>query len=301
MELDGLATQLAAEQGGVLRRNQALELGLTKRKIAHRVMTGRWHQVARSVYRVLSMRSAEDRLRAAAIALPGAVVSHQSAAELLEIPSVERGLAVVTVHTCTTHRFLDVLVHRSHDLDPAHVTEVRDLPVTNTARTVIDLASVLRPRHVASIIDDLVAAKRLAIDELQAIAQEVLRRGKPGSAALRELLADRGDGPEANASRLERLGVQLLRDSGLPGSRTEFPIPWNPRRRFDLAYPDSKLAIEWDSRRWHTQVEAFDRDRERDRQAVRNGWRVLRYTWRDLTTRPGGIVDTVRSVLDSER
>lgn len=298
MDSDGRAAQLAAEQGGVLRTDQALELGLTHRTITYRVKTGRWHRLSRSVYRLFAMGSVEDRLRAAVIALPGAVVSHESAAELLGVGSVRRGLAVVTVHSQTTHDFLDVLVHRSHDLDSSHLTQIHGLPATNMARTVIDLASVLRPRHTASIMDDLVAAKKLAIDDVRNIADQVLRRGKPGSAILKQLLEDRSDGPEANASRLERVGFRLLSEAGLPEPRLEYPIPWDPRRRFDLAYPEFKLAVEWDSRRWHTQVDAFERDRARDRQAVRNGWRVLRCTWQDLTTRPGDIVDTVRSLLD---
>jgi hypothetical protein len=298
MDLDRLATRLAADQGGVLRREQALELGLTRGSIAYRVKVGRWDPVARSVYRVLSMRSLEDRLRSAVAALPGAVVSHESAAELHAIPSVTRGRAVVTVHTRTTHDFADVQVHRSHDLSASHMTRIKGLPVTNPARTIVDLASVLGRRHVASVVDDLVTAKQLSLDDLRATADQVLRRGKPGSAALRKLLEERGDGPEANASRLERAGYRLLSETGLPQPRLEFPIPWDPQRRFDLAFPEARLAIEWDSRRWHTQVDAFDRDRERDRQAVRNGWRLLRYTWQDLTTRPGDIVDTVRSLLD---
>lgn len=298
MDLDGLATRLAADQGGVLRREQALGLGLTRGGIAYRVRIGRWEPVARSIYRVLSVRTLEDRLRSAVAALPDAVVSHEAAAEIHAIPSVTRGRAVVTVHTRTTHQFADVTVHRNHDLNPTHITHIKGLPVTNPARTVVDLASILGRRHIASIIDDLLTAKKLALGDLAATAEEVLRRGKPGSTALRELLEERGDGPEANASRLERTGYRVLRDAGLPEPRLEFPTPWDPQRRFDLAYPEARLAIEWDSRRWHTQVEAFDRDRERDRQAVQHGWRLLRYTWQDLRTRPGDVIDTVRSLLE---
>ena len=211
---------------------------------------------------------------------------------------MRRDVAVVTVHSQTTHRYLDALVHRSHDLHTSHIMQIKGLPVTTPARTVIDLAALLRPRHVASIVDNLVAARKLAIADVRTIAEQVLRRGKPGSTALRQLLEDRGEGPDADASRLERAGFRLLIGAGLPEPRLEYPIPWDPRRRFDAAYPDSKLALEWDSRRWHTQVEAFERDRERDRQAVRNGWRILRYTWHDLTTRPSTVTDTVRSVLE---
>ena len=39
MDPDGRATQLAAEQGGVLRTDQALSIGLTQRAITYRVAT----------------------------------------------------------------------------------------------------------------------------------------------------------------------------------------------------------------------------------------------------------------------
>jgi very-short-patch-repair endonuclease len=83
----------------------------------------------------------------------------------------------------------------------------------------------------------------------------------------------------------------------LPEPRLEFSIPWDPERRFDAAYPAARLAIEWDSRRWHELSDAFSRDRERDRQSLLHGWRVLRFTWVDVTERPTEVVETVRSLL----
>jgi hypothetical protein len=41
----------------------------------------------------------------------------------------------------------------------------------------------------------------------------------------------------------------------------------------DLAYVDHLLVIEADSRRWHTQADAFLTDRERDNLAQLAGWR----------------------------
>jgi very-short-patch-repair endonuclease len=59
------------------------------------------------------------------------------------------------------------------------------------------------------------------------------------------------------------------------------------RRRFDDAYPDHRLAIEWDGRRkYHGQFAAFEADRLRDREALLNGWRVVRFTWNDVNNRP---------------
>ena len=58
------------------------------------------------------------------------------------------------------------------------------------------------------------------------------------------------------------------------------------------------LAIEWDSRRWHEMADAFVTDRERDRQAFLHGWRVVRFTWVDVTRTPEEVVSTVRQLLE---
>jgi very-short-patch-repair endonuclease len=290
--------QLAAAQGGIVRTDQALEYGMTTRQIRYRLHTGTWVRVFRGVHRVFDMASARDQLRAAVAALPTATVSHESAAEIHALPRVRRGLAVVSVHTQTTHEFPAVTVHRNHDLDATHVMVRDGLPVTTVPRTIIDLAAVLTRRHVESIIDDLLAAKRLTVDELDEAVSLVSRRGKPGSGTLHELLALRRDEPDPSATPLERRGFQILHDGGLPTPIREYRMPWNENRRFDAAYPKARLAIEWDSRRWHTQVSAFETDRRRDRQAAAHGWRVLRFTWQDVNLRSHDVIKTVRQALE---
>ena len=78
--------------------------------------------------------SLRGRLLAATAAL-GAVVSHESAGELHDLPGVPPGMAVVTVRTRTTNRFPDVQVHQTTDLNASHVIELEGLPVTDVVRT----------------------------------------------------------------------------------------------------------------------------------------------------------------------
>jgi hypothetical protein len=298
MDIDRQINQLAVAQGGIVRTEQALECGMTSRQVQYRVQTGTWTRPFRGVLRVFDMADNRDRLRAAVAALPTATVSHQSAAEIHTIPNVRRGLAVVSVHTQTTHAFPAVKVHRNHDLDPSHVTIRDGLPVTTVCRTIIDLAAVLTADHVGAIVDDLLAAKRFTVPELEGAVALVSRRGKPGSACLHEILALRRDEPDPSATPLERRGFEVLHDGGLPAPIREYRMPWNENHRFDAAYPEARIAIEWDSRRWHTQVSAFETDRRRDRQAAAHGWRVLRFTWQDVSLRSNDVINTVRRALE---
>ena len=54
--------------------------------------------------------------------------------------------------------------------------------------------------------------------------------------------------------------------------------------RVDLAYPEVRLAIEYDGVVFHTDARALARDRQRLNALTAAGWSVLRFTARDLHT-----------------
>ncbi len=61
----------------------------------------------------------------------------------------------------------------------------------------------------------------------------------------------------------------------------------------DLAYPSRRLAIELDSKRWHLNSEAFERDPRRRNSLAANGWTVLTFTWSDYVDHPNQLCATV--------
>ncbi|MEN8114983.1 MAG: type IV toxin-antitoxin system AbiEi family antitoxin domain-containing protein [Actinomycetota bacterium] len=297
MNSDRTLAEIAAAQGGAIRREQALATGLSKGQIDRRVRDGRWDPIGYFGYRIIDMPGATNLVRAAVATLPNAVVSHDSAAEIHDMDKLRRGRAAVLVHSRTTHEFPGVTVHRCHDLLDEHIVEIDDLPVTTIPRTIVDLSRFLTTRHLTAVLASAVTNKQTTVDAVQNVVDQVAQRGKPGIRKIRWVLEDRQIGPR-EGTPLERLGAQVLREGGLPEPRFEYPIPWNPDRRFDAAYPRSQLAIEWDSRRWHELLEAFTRDRERDRQALLHGWRLVRFTWIDVTRSPQEVVSTVRDLLE---
>jgi hypothetical protein len=228
--------------------------------------------------------------------LERAVISHESAAEIHGFTRIPIGLAVVSVHSRTTHDFPGVRAVRCHDLDESHITSVGALPVTTVERTVVDLAAGRSPGHIGAIVDDLVSRNLLDFPTMVEIAGSVARKGKPGTVTMREVIELRG-GEQRPQSELEKRARKLLKESGLPVPVPEFAIPWAPNRRFDDAYPQQKLAIEWDSRRYHGQLDAFEADRLRDREAAIHGWRIVRFTWHDVVERPHLVVETIRQLL----
>lgn len=292
--------RLAASQGGFVHRDQLVARGLSTSAIDRKVHKGELTPVTPGVYLVFPPRDYTDLLRGAVLALPDAVVSHQSAAYLLGFPRLPKQEPTVVVPSHTTHRFPDVTVRRCNDLTPDDVMEVDGLPVTNVARTLFDLSRLLRFSEFDSIGESLVIAEMMDLKEFDDISRRLARRGKGGSRYAHIFLEIRS-GNEKAATVLERKGRAVLSAANLPQPVPQYPIPWAPARRFDDAYPDARLAVEWDSMAWHQQRSAMTADRQRDRDAAANGWVLLRFTWDDIAERPHEIVDSVARLLRERR
>lgn len=208
----------------------------------------------------------------------------------------ERGLAVVTVPTRRTNRFPEVVVHQSTDLTGAHVIEIDGLMVTSAVRTTIDLASKWKPRVIGKIMDHLVVRGAVTVDDFVDAVGELARHGKPGMRTMHKVLEVRTGEEFMGESELEMHGLRLLREWGFPDPKLQYPLPWrSPRRgRVDFAYPAIRLIIEFDGRRWHSTLDAFEENRLRDNHAQLAGWRVLRITYRMLMDEP----EMVRAMID---
>ncbi|HDH03575.1 MAG TPA: hypothetical protein ENH15_04955 [Actinobacteria bacterium] len=195
---------------------------------------------------------------------------------------------VVTVAVRRTHEFAGVTVHQSTDLSDTDLTEVDRLPVTTVVRTLVDLAAVIRPKRLERLIDRSLAARRCSLDDLATTIGRLARRGKPGIAALRQVLAVRLPGYTPTESELEFRLAELFEQWGFPKPVRQLELPWRTVRegRVDFAYPDLHLIVEADGRAWHSTVEAFDSDRQRDNLAQLAHWRVLRITWSMIHDRP---------------
>jgi hypothetical protein len=193
----------------------------------------------------------------------------------------------VTVHASTTHAFPGVTVRRSRDLEVGHVVTVDRLKVTSPERTLMDLASRLDGQRFRMLFDELIVSRRVDLERLRLIHASVGGRGKPGSAFMSAALGACADQSEVTVSALEGLGRRTLARFGLPEPVHEYPVPWARSQRFDEAFVEARVAVEWDSRRWHTRRADMNRDRARDRSAMANGWLIVRMTWYDLRETPG--------------
>jgi hypothetical protein len=106
----------------------------------------------------------------------------------------------------------------------------------------------------------------------------------PGRAALLELIDDVRAGVR---SYLEGLGFRAFTAAGLPPPQLQYEIPLGYRSlHVDAAWPEVKLAVEFDGAAFHSGKDDWQRDLRRDAALAAAGWVVLRFSWTDVTERP---------------
>lgn len=217
----------------------------------------------------------------------GAVVSHETAAALWRLP----GFAAGAVHMTQAvgrwaNRSVLGTVHYTCSLPAGHVVQFERIPVTTPARTIFDLAGVLHPGRSERALDTALARGLTSMEALHRVAGELARRGRPGSAVMRRLLADRDASyvaPESNMeARLEVVarsaGVDLVRQQDVGGE------DWVGRA--DYLDRERRLIVEVDSDLHHSSLLDQAADARRDAAAAAAGYTVVRINEHDLWHRP---------------
>jgi very-short-patch-repair endonuclease len=225
---------------------------------------------------------------------PGAALSHRSAAALWGIwgEGRRRTVEVILPTRHGRNRRTGIRIHRPEILPPDEITEHEGFSVTSPARTILDLATVLRGRELERAIDE--AAPLCTRDELMAVGRLARR---PGSRGLIAALQVHEVGSTATNSELEERFLMLCRRRALPQPEVNVPLL---DYVVDFLWRDARLVAELDGLATHGTRSAFESDRDRDGRLAVAGYRVVRFTWRDVTRRPAVVVDRVRRLLNAQ-
>jgi len=97
----------------------------------------------------------------------------------------------------------------------------------------------------------------------------------------------------ASESGTESLLSYDLRQAGIP-FRQQVAIDQVGRVDFVLG---SRLIVEVDSVAHHTSAEAYERDRRRDAELSRRGYRVLRFSYRQLILMSTLVLEAIQAAL----
>lgn len=245
--------------------------------ITRRVRWGALHRIHRGVYAVGHDALTQTACFIAAVLAcgAGAALSHYAAAVYHGLLQHRDGRAPdVTVPRAGCRKVAGIRVHRSR-LDACDVWTRDGIRVTSPARTILDLAATMSVGPLRRMARQAQAEQRVNVRQLVDVLHRHPRHR--GAAKLRALIAD---GPAPTRSDHEDLVLDLIDRAGI--ERPEL----NPKLRLDgrsispdMLWREHRLAIECDSRRWHS--DPLTRDNDADKQAIleAHGYRVLRITW----------------------
>ena len=91
---------------------------------------------------------------------------------------------------------------------------------------------------------------------------------------------------------------------GVPEPQTQYKFSKKRKYRADFAWPAQRVLVEIEGGEWiqgrHTRGGGFTRDCHKYNEAVRCGWRVLRFTGGMIVGDPCECARLVREVVESE-
>lgn len=268
----------------------ARRCGIDRHAVHRRVRAGNWRQCARGVYFVDDRPFSDAaRVRATVWSFGArAAASGLAAAFWLGLTRFPPDIVEVTVPRDSNGRKRAGSRVRRRDLADTDVVERRGLRVTALPLTVVEAA--VRQRGGAKLMDSALQ-RDVGLRELW--AAHLRNKGRYGSPASRLLLQAASDGARSVA---ERLLVKLLRDAGITGWQTNYPVGGY---EVDVGFPGPKVAIEVDGFAFHSGPVEFQVDRERQNNIALLGWQVLRFTWLDLTEYPQRVLAVIRSATSA--
>jgi hypothetical protein len=240
-----------------------------------------WHRVVVDSKRVL-----DPRTRAAAALLlhgPDAVIAGPTAALLHGCPAIDDGPVHVLVPYGNRSRSRDGLAVHNGPM-PAGDVVVRDsLRVLTVERVTSDLLCTAQPRDAIATTDFMLANQPIELREAfrDALAQRLRARRDPRGtrrgALILDLATGRAESPPESWLLLE------VTELGFPCPEVNWPILSPSGRelyRLDLAWPQRRIALEYNGYAAHHGRESEDARRADDLR--RRGWIVITVTSDDL-------------------
>ena len=224
----------------------------------------------------------------------GAALSHRAAGQLLGILPLGDGLSEVTRPKGWRSQ-RGVVQHRS-PLSPDEMEVVSGIPVTGLSRTLLDLASILSRERLEAALNEAEVLGLTARISVHTLLERYPRR--PGTVTLCAVLNDAGRARGVTRRELERRFAAALASTDLPLPHRNADVAVAGRFfEVDCLWREQRVIVELDGGFVHGTWRSSERDRERDRLLVADGWRVIRITWRQLRDDAPAVIADLRRML----
>lgn len=293
--------ECASRQHGVFTLAQAILAGYARSTVYRRVAAGEWSELAPRVYRVEPAARASWRTMTMArtLAVGGAACRRSAlAVHGLFAPPVEPQVVVLR-----SRRTASRAPAPSTDQLPEIDLTVEDgIPVTTVARTLIDVAGGMPSEKFEDVLDRAIVQRSVTVDRLRTRSKDLWAPRRNGCAIVLALLDARDPGLARARNVWEAKVLRTVRRLGLPEPRANHRVRVGGRVRYlDLAWPEVKVAIEFDGFVPHSTRRVFDDDRSRQNDLVAAGWVVFRITKTMLDADPTVIFAPIAAAIAAKR
>lgn len=223
------------------------------------------------------------------------VLSHRSAAHLRKLIDRSGAAEMTSSRKLSPRRGVVCRVFGSLAQTDREVVDA--IPCASVPLTLLGLATTAP----ATLPGALARAERCGRLDLSAIAELLARRPRaPGGPALRRALRAYQVEWEWTRGELERRALALFGAAGMsrPDVNAWIAVSGDGCE-VDFSWPSLRLAVEADGWETHGDRRAFEEDRRRDAALVAAGWRVLRFTWRQVVHEPEAVVAILRQLAEA--
>ncbi len=273
-------------------RAEARAAGLTTEIL----LSGRFHKICWDTY-VAREVPITPLLRAKAVIrlVPsGSYVSHHTAAELWGAAPPADGATHVTLPSACG-RLVRQGVRSHYRKHPAQTTVRKGVPISTPEQTFLDLAAVgVGLVDLVVVADGLIKAGHTSPERLIETSAQWDGRGCRLARRAAALARKAVDSPQETRLRL------LLVLAGLPEPRVNLIIRGRDggwRRRYDLAYEELRLIIEYDGRQHAEDTQQWLTDIFRREELDQIRWRLVIVTSEGIYREPLRTLERVRDAL----
>ena len=187
---------------------------------------------------------------------------------------------------------------RVHQRTGSPLQRVAGRLATAAAWTAVETARELRRPRALATLD---AALRSAWCTRSELEQAVLeQRGRRGIVAVRELLPY-ADAKAESAMESEARLVMIDHSLPLPVLQHEIHGRNGERWRVDFAWPDARVAAEYESIDWHAGRDEMLRDKTRWAKIQELGWTLIPIVVHDVRSEAGRLAERITNHLNRSR
>jgi hypothetical protein len=200
------------------------------------------------------------------------------------------------IRTASTRRSSPLAeVHRVRELPDRWTTVLDGVPVVRPELAMLHLAATEHPGKVARALDNAWSMRLLSGPSVLALLADYGKRGRNGTAVLRDLMEERGAGYVPPASNLEARVRSILLEHGI---RMRLQVDsggesWTGR--VDLRDEEAPLVLEVQSERFHSALVDRAGDARRKAQLEADGFGIVEVTDVEVWGAPKVVVERVRA------